>query len=155
MTKPRHILLASHGTDGAREAEKLAYTFCEPGTILHHLVVVPDFWKGMQGDDWLNNASTRDAFGRHLESQLAQEIHALIERMRRETDERRIEYRHEMTQGNPVDCLIQRVALGPADLVVLGSPRPKGRLGLRSRMLDEKLFSALRVPVIIAPHPHG
>lgn len=155
MVKPKHILLASHGTDGAREAEKLAYTFCGPGVVLHHLVVVPEFWKGMQGDDWLNNASTRETFGRHLESQLEQEIQALFERVQRETDERHIEYRHEMIQGIPRDCLIQRASQGPADLIVLGSPRPKSSLGLRSRMLDEKLFSALRVPVIIAPHPHA
>jgi nucleotide-binding universal stress UspA family protein len=54
-----------------------------------------------------------------------------------------------------VECLIRRAAKGPADLIVLGSPRPKGQVGLRSRMLDEKLFRSLRVPVIIAPHPHG
>jgi nucleotide-binding universal stress UspA family protein len=59
-----------------------------------------------------------------------------------------------MVQGKPVECLIRRAAKGPADLIVLGSPRPKGQVGLRSRMLDEKLFRSLRVPVIIAPHPH-
>ena len=70
MAKPKHSLLASHGTEGARAAEKLSYSYCGPGTTLHHLIVVPDLWKGMQGDDWLNNAWTRDAFGRHVEGQL-------------------------------------------------------------------------------------
>ena len=155
MLKPKHILLASHGTEGARAAEKLAYSFCGPGTTLHHLIVVPDFWKGMQGDDWLNNASTRDTFGRYVESQLEQEVRTHLKRMRRETAKRRIRYRYEMVQGKPVDCLIRRAAKGPADLIVLGSRRPKGREGLRSRMLDESLFRSLRVPVVIAPYPHA
>jgi nucleotide-binding universal stress UspA family protein len=155
MAKPKHILLASHGTEGARAAEKLAYSFCGPGTTLHHLIVVPDFWKGMQGDDWLNNASTRDTFGRYLESQLEQEVRAHLKRMMRETAKRRIRYRYEMVQGKPVECLIRRAAKGRMDLIVLGSPRPKGRVGLRSRMLDEKIFRSLPAPVVIAPYPHG
>lgn len=153
MLKPKHILLASHGTDGARAAEKLAYAFCRPGTALHHLIVVPDLWKGMLGDDWLNNASTRATFGRYVESELEREIRAHVKRMRRETAKRRIRYRYELVQGKPTECLIARAADGPVDLIVLGSPRPKGRTGLRSRMLDERLFRALRAPVIVAPYP--
>ncbi|OGI47603.1 MAG: hypothetical protein A2637_01680 [Candidatus Muproteobacteria bacterium RIFCSPHIGHO2_01_FULL_65_16] len=153
MWKPKHILLASHGTDGARAAEKLAYAFCRHGTALHHLIVVPDLWKGMLGDDWLNNASTRATFGRYVESELEREIRAHVKRMRRETAKRRIRYRYELVQGKPTECLIARAADGPVDLIVLGSPRPKGRTGLRSRMLDERLFRALRAPVIVAPYP--
>ncbi len=155
MPKPKHILLASHNSEGARAAEKLAYRFCQPGATLHHLIVVPDLWKGMMGDDWLNNASTRATFGRYVESQLEQEVRAHLKRMMRETARRRIRYRYEVVQGKPTDCLIRRAAQGPVDLIVLGAPRPKGRDGLRSRMLDEKLFKSLRAPVVIAPYPHG
>lgn len=155
MLKPKNILLASHGTDGARAAEKLAYAFCRPGTTLHHLIVVPDFWKGTMGDDWLNNASTRDTFGRYLESQLEQEIRVHLKRMLRETAKRKIRYRYEIVQGKPVECLMKRAAKGPVDLIVLGAPRPKGKTGLRSRMLDEKLFRSLKAPVLVAPNLHG
>jgi nucleotide-binding universal stress UspA family protein len=155
MLKPKHILLASHGTDGARAAEKLAYGFCRPGTTLHHLVVVPDFWKGTMGDDWLNNASTRDVFGRYLESQLEQEIRTHLKRMLRETAKRKIRYEYEIVQGKPTECLIRRAAKGPVDLIVLGAPRAKGKTGLRSRMLDEKLFKSLKAPVLVAPPAHG
>jgi hypothetical protein len=43
---PKNILCASHGTDGARAAEAAALELCGTGTALHHLIVVPDFWKG-------------------------------------------------------------------------------------------------------------
>ena len=155
MLKPKHILLASHGTDGARAAERLAYTFCGPGTILHHLIVVPDFWKGTMGDDWLNNASTRAVFGRYVESQLEQEIRAHLKRMLRETARRKIRYRYEIAQGKPADCLVKRAAKGPVDLIVLGTPRPRGTAGLRSHMLEEKIFKSLKAPVLVAPYPHG
>jgi nucleotide-binding universal stress UspA family protein len=155
MFKPKHILLASHDSPGARAAEKLAYALCTPATTLHHLIVVPEFWKGMMGDDWLNNASTRATFGRYVEAQLEQEIRTHVKRVQRETQRRRIRYRVELMQGKPADCLIERAAKGPVDLIVLGSRRPRGKTGLRSRMLDEKLFRALGVPVLIAPCPRG
>ena len=155
MATLKHILLASHDSEGARAAEKLAYRFCEPGTVLHHLIVVPEFWKGMQGDDWLNNAATRDDFGRYVESQLEQEIRVHVRRMQRETTKRRIRYRYEIMQGKPTECLLRFAAVTPAKLIVLGSSRPKGRPGLRSRMLDAKIFRSVRVPVVVAPFPHA
>lgn len=154
MRAVKNVLLASHNTEGARAAEKLAFTYCQPGTTLRHLIVVPDLWKGMQGDDWLNNASTRDAFGRYVESQLEQEIREHLKRMQRETAKRRIRYRYEIMQGKPSECLTRFAARTTANLIVLGSPRPKGRTGLRSRMLDEKIFRSLHIPVVIAPYPH-
>ena len=153
MLKPKHILLASHGTDGARAAEKLAYAFCQPTTRLHHLIVVPDLWKGAMGDDWLNNASTRAVYGRYVESLLEDEIRIHIKRMLRETKKRKIHYDYEIVQGKPTECLMRRVAKGPVDLIVLGSPRARGKTGLRSRMLDEKLFKSLKSPVLVAPQP--
>lgn len=155
MLKPKHILLASHGTEGARIAENLAYTFCQPETCLHHLIVVPDLWKGAMGDDWLNNAATRKIYGNYVESLLEEEIRIHIKRMLHETGELKICYDYEIVQGKPVECLMQRAARGPIDLIVLGAPRMKGKTGLRSRMLDEKLFKSLKTPVLVAPQPHG
>jgi nucleotide-binding universal stress UspA family protein len=39
------------------------------------------------------------------------------------------------------------------DLVVIGSPRPTGVRGLRSRMQLEALVRGLAVPLLIVPHP--
>src|SRR3970040_1237108 len=124
MLKTRHILLASHGTDGARAAEKVALALCPPGGTLHHLIIVPDFWKGMMGDDWLNNASTREVYGKYVETQLEDEIHAHLRRMYKPSARRKIRYDYEVVQGKPTECLMARVAKGPVDVVVLGSPRP-------------------------------
>lgn len=153
MLKFRNILLASHGTEGGRAAEKLAFQFCGPNTILHHLVVVPEFWKGMMGDDWLNNASTREIYGNYVESQLEQEIRDHLRKLSREVGKRAIRYKYQVMQGKPTDCLLKRATEGRVDLVVIGSPRPRGKAGLRSRIQVDKLVGKLPAPLLIAPYP--
>ena len=153
MLKTRHILLASHGTDGARAAEKTALALCPKGGTLHHLIVVPDFWKGMMGDDWLNNAMTQDTYGRYVESQLEDEVRSHIRRLQKLATKRRIRYRPDMVLGKPTDCLIERARRTGLNLVVMGSPRPRGKTGLRSRIDTDKLVRALRVPLLIVPYP--
>ncbi|TAM45027.1 MAG: universal stress protein [Gammaproteobacteria bacterium] len=153
MLKPKHILLASHGTPGARAAERAAFALCGPKATLHHLIVVPDFWKGMMGDDWLNNASTRDTYGRYVEGELENEVRRHIASLQRQAAKHRIRYRPEVVFGKPEQCLRERIARGRVDLVVLGAPRPKGKSGLRSYMVTEKLLRALHVPALIVPYP--
>jgi nucleotide-binding universal stress UspA family protein len=153
MLKTRHILLASHGTEGARAAEKTALALCPQGGTLHHLIVVPDFWKGMMGDDWLNNAMTQDTYGRYVESQLEDEVRSHVRRLQKLATKRRIRYRPDMVLGTPTDCLIERARRAGLNLVVMGSPRPRGETGLRSRIDTEKLVRALRVPLLIVPYP--
>jgi nucleotide-binding universal stress UspA family protein len=153
MLKTKHVLLASHGTQGARAAEKLAFSLCGPGACLHHLIVVPDFWKGMMGDDWLNNAATREIYGNYVESQLENEVRAHIRRLRKLAAKRKIRYEFTMVQGKPTECLVARAAKGPVDIVVLGSPRPRGKAGYRSGIELDKLVRRVRKPILIAPYP--
>jgi len=153
MLKIRNILLASHDTAGARAAEKMAFSLCRKDSTLHHLIVVPDFWKGMMGDDWLNNAVTRDIYADYVESQLEDEVRQHVRRMMKEAAKRKIRYRFEVVIGKPTDSLIARANKGPADLVIIGSPRPKGTTGLRSRMHPDRLAEKLQAPLLIIPHP--
>lgn len=153
MKTPKRVLLASHGSPGGRAAEKVALQSAAAGATLHHLVVVPDFWKGMQGDDWLNNASTRDVFARHVETTLEREVRAEMARVEKAARKRRLKYRPEMVLGDPVDCLLNTARRVRPDLVVAGAPRPKGRTGLRSRLVTEELLRELRAPLLVVPYP--
>ena len=81
MHNYKKILLASHGTEGAKAAEQEVVQLasgCE-GSSVHQLVVVPDLWQGMTGDDWLNNGITRDRFTDYLENTLEQEVREHVE----------------------------------------------------------------------------
>ena len=154
MKSYKKILLASHGTEGAKEAEREAIDLCAAsGAHIHHLIVVPDFWKGMMGDDWLNNSSTRDDFGDYLESQLEQEIRSQVGQLSKIAEKKKIKYDYNVVVGKPGPALL---AAAPADdyqLVVIGSPRPKGKKGLRSRMDLEIIARDLPIPILIVPYP--
>ncbi len=153
MNSVNHVLLASHGTEGAMAAERLALEMCSKGAKLHHLIVVPTFWEGMTGDDWLNNGSTRDTFRRYLEDELGREVDEHCERVSRHAEEKELEYTNEIVVGEPDECLINSCRKEEYDLVIMGSPRPKGKKGLRSRMKPESLMRTLDVPLLIVPYP--
>ena len=153
MPKASRVLIASHGTPGARAAERAALELAAPAAAIFHLVVVPDFWKGMMGDDWLNNASTRAAYGRHVESQLAREIEQHRLSLERDIRASGRHYEIKVVIGKPDEALPDYAAEILPELVVIGAPRPKGTPGLRSRMRVEKLAGALGAPLLVVPHP--
>ncbi len=153
MMSANNILLASHGTEGAVAAENVALQMCDKGARLHQLIVVPTLWQGMTGDDWLNNGSTRDTFRRYLESELGREIDEYCQRLSDEAEQNEIEYSRVIVVGEPEVCLLEASQNDDFDLVIMGSPRPRGKKGLRSRMPTEPLAHSLRVPLLIVPYP--
>jgi nucleotide-binding universal stress UspA family protein len=153
MLQPQRILLASHGTPGARAAESAALLLAKPGATLFHLTVVPDFWRGMMGDDWLNNVTTREAYCSHLEKELGREI----ERYRQELEPKVLAtgaiYRARIVLGKPAECLLAHAAETDPQIVVIGSPRGRSMPGLSSRMQMELLIRRLAAPLLVVPHP--
>ena len=153
MPEYSRIVLASHGTPGAQAAERVALSLCARGASLAQLVVVPDFWKGMMGDDWLNNASTRETYGKHVEHQIEVEIAVQVERVRAQALQLGLRYQCRTVLGKPAECLLAYSRELAPELVVIGAPRPKGAAGLRSRMHLDTLVKALAAPLLIVPHP--
>jgi nucleotide-binding universal stress UspA family protein len=153
LISARAILLASHGTPGARAAEAAAHNLCDAGGRIHHVVVVPDFWKGMLGDDWLNNAAVHIRFGRYVENELQREISEYTTAVEAEATRRGLVYSSEILLGKPAECLVAAAAAGNFDLVVVGSPRPKRAPGLKSRLAFEAVVGSLKVPLLVVPHP--
>ena len=149
----KKVILASHGTAGARKAEEMAIDLClQNGATLHQLLVVPDFWKGMMGDDWLNNAVTQSRFGDYVESELARDAAIELERMEEACKQTGIGYSSDVQLGKPAQCLIAACEQDKYDLAVIGSPRPKGATGLRSRMDPGLLARSLTIPLLTAPN---
>lgn len=154
MLKADRILLASHGTIGARAADQIALQMCrEPGVELFHLTVVPELWRGMMGDDWLNDVSTRDVYCKHVESELGKEIDEHRRALEPQLASRGARYHSRVAIGTPAECLLSFAAEVEPDLIVLGSPRPRGTPGLRSRMQVEKLLKSLSASLLIVPYP--
>lgn len=155
LSAPVTLLLCHHGTPGAAAAEALALEIAVPGvtTVVHCLVVHKQIWAGMQGDDWLNNASTRDDFGRHVEKMLHDDAEREIAGVAARCRERGIASQAAPRLGEPAECVLVVAAEVGADLVVIGPPRRKGEEGLRSRMDLDKLARGLGCPLLIATRP--
>jgi len=149
----KNVLLASHGTEGSRAAELMAFKICDKGTKLHHLTVVPTLWEGMTGDDWLQNGSTRNTYRRYLENELGKEIDEHCDKLSVEATAHELSYTKEIRVGEPDECLLEASRSSEYDLVIMGSPRPKGKTGLRSRMNLKPLSKSLSIPLLIVPFP--
>jgi len=154
MNNISKILLASHNSTGAKAAESLAIQTAElTHARIKHLIIVPEFWQWMTGDDWLNNAHTQKEYGNYVESELEREIIEHIERLKPIMLEKNIEYSYQLAKGAPDKMLLQQVEKEDYDLVVIGSPRPKGVDGLNSKLLSKSLPSQINIPLLIAPYP--
>lgn len=147
------ILLASHNTPGAQAAESVAMALATQfQAAIEHLVVVPDFWKGMIGDDWLNNAATQAQYGDYLESELEREIVQHVQRLGEIMTAKKIAYEYQVRFGRPDKILIEVAQSTMYNLIVMGSIRPKGVDGFRSRMLTDRLHK-MGSPLLIIPFP--
>lgn len=149
----KNVLLASHGTEGAQAADRMALEICEKGTKLHHLVVVPTLWQGMTGDDWLNNGGVRNRFRRYLENEIGKEIDEHCDKLSVEASAHELSYTKEIRVGEPDKCLIEASRDGDYDLIIMGSTRPKGKEGLRSKMHTKPLIKSISIPLLIVPFP--
>lgn len=151
IASPATLLLCHHGTPGAAAAAALALDLAVPGvTTVVHCLVVPELWAGMQGDDWLNNASTRDAFGNYVENMLAADAQRELDGIAARCQERGVAWRGIVRFGAPADVVLAVAGEIAADLAVIGPPRRKGEEGLRSRLELDKLLRGLPCPLLIA-----
>lgn len=152
----RHILLASHGTEGAIAAENMAIRVCTPEGSIDHLIIVPEFWQHMTGDDWLNSGTARDQFRDYLQTGLGQEIDQQCVRIQKKVADHTLAYERIILFGNPEKALLHQASNTAYDLIVLGSPRTTGmkeKFSLRSTMLTPKLVQKLQTALLVVPHP--
>ena len=151
---PHRILLASHGTEGAKAAEQAVLDMCFEDTVVTHLYVIPDFWKHMLGDDWLNNQIIQERFGKYLETELQKEANDTISRVQNQLKSIDVKHNCLLLFGKPQECLLDACSMYKFDFIVTGSQRPKLQHGLRSRMTTKKLAEKLSVSHIQIPYPN-
>ena len=80
------LLLCTHGTAGARQAEQLVFaTLCAaaPDIRITVLTIIDRDWQDMTGDDWLNSSKTHAAFLDHVQQQVQEENEEDWQRIRR------------------------------------------------------------------------
>jgi hypothetical protein len=149
-----NILLCTHGTSGARKAEKLVLGDLlpkgSPAMKITVLTVINEDWKWMLGDDWLNTSKTRRDFMGHVDNQLAREIEADWDRIRNTFPATsRLEF---LKVVGPVEKTIAGVAQKlESDLIVIGPYQQKQGKGFKARIKNKHFHPLLPVPLLIAP----
>ena len=149
----KKVLLASHGSIGARAAEQALFDMSLVDLEVVHLYVVPELWKHMLGDDWLNNQITQERFGNYLETELADEAEVTKSRVESTLLKRDAKYKSLFVFGDPKICLLNVCEEYDFDLVITGSPRPNYISGLNSRMLTNSIKKNLHTTLLQIPHP--
>ena len=81
------------------------WEMCAPGMRINHLLVIPEFWKDMLGDDWLNNSSTRKRFEQYLEMELSHEMNGHVRRIQDRLAKTSVGATHEVVMGKPEPVL--------------------------------------------------
>ena len=150
---PKKVLLASHGSTGARAAEQALLNMHLKDVEVIHLYVVPELWKHMTGDDWLSNQITQERFCNYLESELVNEAEITISRIEATLLECNAKYKSLFMFGDPKNCLQNVCEEHDFDLIVTGSPRPKFISGLHSRMMTDSIKKNLSTALLQIPYP--
>jgi len=149
----QHILLCTHGSDGAKKAERYVFERLLPtgeNIDLTILTVINEDWQWMVGDDWLNTSKTRDTFLDHVSDQLASEIEEDWERIR-QTFTAAQTARFLRVMG-AVEATIATVAKEKGcDLIVIGPFQKRHTKGLKARMKNDKLHPLLPCGLLVAP----
>lgn len=149
----QRILLASHGTVGARAAEQAVLTRLNAGDELIHLMVVPEFWDGMPAEEGSPNTGSSEVFGEYVEDLMEQQARDTFARVGEIARQRGIVYESRLVYGKPAYVMLEAVADISPDYVITGSPRPKHQDGLHSKMITESLLRSMVIPLLIIPYP--
>ncbi len=146
----KRILLATHGTPGARRAEALAADWAHAsGAALVVLSIFNEDWKHMTGDDWLNTSATRNIFGDYVMAQVNAEMDRLTGRLR--TDFAGLNVRYLRASGSIARVLAETAAHERADVIIMGAYQKKQAPGFRARFENKHLHPLLPCPVVVAP----
>ena len=154
------LLLCTHGTAGAKQAEHLVFSrLCPKNSDLQVtvLTVIDQDWQEMTGDDWLNSSKTHATFLDHVQQQMQEE---------NEADWQRIKQLYPAaakalfvgTVGPIEETIALQAKQRNCDLIVIGPHRESKRLfnlkmekGLRSRINTLSLHKLLPCPLLVAP----
>ena len=147
-------LLASHGSTGGIAAEQAAIHICQLGDEIDHLYVIPDWWKGMTGDDWLNNGVSRNRFRNYLSEQLWQESQRVIKRIQEQCKRNSVRYNSLIQIGRSDQIFQQAAESKDYTKLIIGEHRPKYSDGLYDRMLTSAIRKQFATRLEVIPHPH-
>ncbi|WP_319467335.1 universal stress protein [uncultured Pseudodesulfovibrio sp.] len=146
----KHILLATHGTPGARKAEALARQWADNyGAKVTVLSIINEAWGDMTCDDWLNTSTTRNRFGKYVAGEIASEIQAVWDRVKNDFNELETDF---ITESGTLDsALVSAVGKVNPDVVIMGAWQKVQAPGFKDRFQNKVLHPQIQCPLVVAP----
>lgn len=148
----RRILVATHGTAGARLAEEYGIKLARAlDAELHALYVIHKGWGSIAGIEWLHASHVRMEFYHYAEAQFrrrAQEVlDAFIARAHA------LSTMTYVTVGEPGESMAETATAIGADLLIIGPTARVRSEEYQARVSLKKLLKHAPCPVLIANHP--
>jgi nucleotide-binding universal stress UspA family protein len=143
------ILVATHGTEGAKKAElyscELAKIF---GAELHGLYVIHKDWSSLVGIEWLHSSHTRMEFYRYAESQFNLRAQEVLGAFRNSASG--IKITTSVKVGEPTDIILEEARVHHSDLIVIGCASSVRSEEYKARISMKKLLRFASCPVLLA-----
>ncbi len=153
-----HVLLCTHGTEGAKKAESLVFNLSDanPALKVSVLTVLDEDWRAMTGDDWLNSSKTHSDFLDHVEAQVTEEIDLEWQRIK-ETYPAASHTAFLQRTGSIEKTIASTARELGCDLIAIGPYQKRKSIfstrmekGLRARLQNKTFHSLLPCPLMIA-----
>ncbi|MBI5076135.1 MAG: universal stress protein [Nitrospirae bacterium] len=145
----RKILVATHGTENAIQAELHAIQLAQAlGARLHGLYVIHKDWGSLVGIEWLHSSEKRMDFYRYAESELYRMADAALAGLVQRAGAHGITVTSSVRVGDPGTVIAEEAGGTNADLIVIGSNGSKTSEEYRAKVSLVKLMKAAPCSVL-------
>jgi len=145
----RKILVATHGSAGAVEAEQYALDLARTlDAELHALYVIHKGWGSLVGIEWLHSSETRMTFFRYAETELYRMANTALAEFAQRAEAAGLTITTSVRVGDLEPIIAGEAAELGADLIVLGSACQGWSREYKAKVSMKKLMSAAPCSVL-------
>lgn len=145
----KRILIATHGTEGAKKAEAYAIGLArEFGAEIHGLYVIHKDLGSLVGIEWLHNSHVRMEFYRHAESEFYLRAEEVLDAFGEHA--KGIEVATAIKVGEPAEVIAEEARDIGADLIVIGGESSVRSEEYKAKVSLKKLVKLAPCPVLVA-----
>lgn len=143
------MLVATHGTEGAKKAESCVIGLArEFGSELHCLYVIHKGWSSLVGIEWLHPSRTRMEFYKYAETVFIRSADEVLEALMKHSTG--IEVTTSIRVGEPAEVIADEAIDKGVDLIVIGSSSNKRSEEYKAKVSLKKLVKLAPCPVLVA-----
>ncbi len=145
----KRILIATHGTQGAKKAEAYAIGLArELGAEIHGLYVIHKDWGSLVGIEWLHSSEKRMEFYRYAESEFYLRAEEVLKAFGEHA--KGIEVTTAIRVGEPAEVIAEEAKDIEADLIVIGGESKERSEEYKAKVPMKKLIKIAPCPILVA-----